>query len=348
MRIGRLWILPVLLFFSGCGTSKWTDTSRTATEQLLISDSMDRAVSQLDFRALAGESVYLDSQPLKKTTDSEYLVSLLRQHMLANGCLLRDKREEAEYVVEARAGAVGTDRQEVMFGVPSVNIPSVVPVSGIPSQIPEMPLVKKTDARAVTKIAVFAYNRETGRPVWQSGTIPTESTAKDVWVLGAGPFQTGTIYGGTRLAGSELDIPLIDLDEKKETEDVAVADEAYFLEPGEQELLAGAENESAPDDKASKPNAGGQEADSPASGVVPASHAGDTQRKPAAQPTTDPAEAKPPSGEPAASQEPAPSQDAAATGPRLENPSVSPEPPRPLPPPSAGDEAAAIKDQPSP
>jgi hypothetical protein len=339
------------MLLSGCGTSKWTDTSRTATEQLLISDSMDRAVSQLDFRALAGKSVYLDSQPLKKATDADYLVSLLRQHMLASGCFLRDKREEAEYVVEARVGAVGTDRQEVMFGVPSVNIPSVVPVSGIPSQIPEMPLVKKTDARAVTKLAVFAYNQETGRPVWQSGTIPTESTAKDIWVLGAGPFQTGTIYGGPSFAGSELDIPLIDLQEEEETEDVAVADEAYFVEPGEQELLADAENESASEDAASKPKAGVKEPDSPASQVVPASHAGDPKPKPAAPPAKDPTGAKPPSKEapatPAPSQ-PAPGQNAAATEPGPESPSGAPQPPRPLPPPSASDEAAAIQDQPSP
>ena len=46
--------LPVILaccaMSAGCGTTKWSDTSRTATEQLLISDAMDRAVSRIGFR----------------------------------------------------------------------------------------------------------------------------------------------------------------------------------------------------------------------------------------------------------------------------------------------------------
>ena len=39
----------------GCGTTRWTDTKRTATEQMLISDAVDRAVSQMNFSLLAGQ-----------------------------------------------------------------------------------------------------------------------------------------------------------------------------------------------------------------------------------------------------------------------------------------------------
>jgi hypothetical protein len=51
---------------------------------------------------------------------------------------------------------------------------------------------------------VFAYHRETGTPVWQSGLVHQESSANDVWILGAGPFQRGTIYDGTEFAGKAL------------------------------------------------------------------------------------------------------------------------------------------------
>jgi hypothetical protein len=332
----------------GCGTSKWTDTKRTATEQLLISDSMDRAVSRLDFRALAGKTVYLDSAPLRGYTDSDYLVSLLRQHMLASGCLLRDSQNEADYIVEARAGAVGTDRNEVLFGVPSVNIPSVIPVTGIPSQIPEIPFIKKTDMRAVTKLAVFAYNRETGRPVWQSGTIPAESTAKDFWVFGAGPFQRGTIYGGTNFAGDQLNIPLIDLESNYEDDKVAVADEAHFIEPEEAELLA-AENKQPPGDGPSGQAAGeGGKPGQPASQVVPASHQGPVDNKAAApageQPATEPSGEKPPATEETAPSEPQQTPPEAAA--KAEDPSAVPQPPKPLPPTTGDSQASALTDQP--
>jgi hypothetical protein len=195
---------------------------------------MDRAVSRLDFRALADQTVYLDAQALKSVTDSDYLISSIRQRMVASGCILKEKQADADFIVEARAGAIGTDRHDLIYGVPSVNIPSVIPMAGmgIPTKIPEIPLITRTNQRGVAKIAVFAYNRQTGRPVWQSGAMPVASTAKAVWVFGAGPFQRGTIHEGTEFAGQKLNIPLIDLGNRGSNgpDTVSVADEAYFVE----------------------------------------------------------------------------------------------------------------------
>ncbi len=230
MKHCRFATLVLLLTTTGCGTSKWTDTGRSATEQLLITDAMDRAVSDLDFRALAGKTVWVDSTAIKKVTDSEYLVSCLRQHMLASACMVKDEKTQADYVVEVRAGAVGTDRNDLLYGVPAVSIPTVVSATGVPSQIPEIPIIKKTDQRAIVKLSLFAYNQKTGRPVWQSGAVPEESSAKAVWVLGAGPFQRGTIYDGMEFAGNKLDIPLVDIYHSS-SNSVSVADEAFFVEP---------------------------------------------------------------------------------------------------------------------
>jgi hypothetical protein len=215
----------------GCGTTKWTDTSRTATEQLLLTDSMDRAVSRVDFRAIAGKCVFIDETPVKNVVDAPYLVSSLRQHLLASGGILREKRDEADYVIEVRAGAVGTDRHDLLFGVPAFTLPTAGVAGAAPAQIPEISLVKRTNQRAVAKIALFVYNRHTGRPVWQSGIVPEESKAKAVWVFGAGPFQHGSIYDGTKFAGDHVTIPLIDPANKEEKRGVSVADEAFFVEP---------------------------------------------------------------------------------------------------------------------
>lgn len=190
---------------AGCGTTRSTDTTRTATEQLLVSDAIDRAVQSVNLKTLAGQTVYFDDSRLGDVVDRNYLVSTLRQHLLASGCALRDKREEADFVVEARAGAVGTDRNDLLFGVPSINVPQIAPVQPVPgAAIPEIPIAKRRDQRGIAKIAVFAYHRETGTPVWQSGVAFQESSANDVWILGAGPFQRGTIYDGTAFAGKAL------------------------------------------------------------------------------------------------------------------------------------------------
>ena len=189
---------------AGCGTTRQTDTNRTATEQLLVSDAIDRALQSLNVQTLAGQSVYFDESKLSDVVDKNYLCSSLRQYLLANGCNLRDKREDADFVVEARAGAVGTDRSDLLFGLPSMNVPQIALVQPVNAIIPEIPIAKRKDQRGIAKIAVFAYHRQTGAPVWQSGLIHEESSANDVWILGAGPFQRGTIYEGTEFAGSAI------------------------------------------------------------------------------------------------------------------------------------------------
>lgn len=197
----------------GCGTTR----SRTATEQLLMSDAVDRSVAQIDFSPLGGKTVFFDTRYITAIkgqgfVNADYIISSLRQQMLAAGCLLQDKIEDAEYVIEGRCGALGTDGHEITYGMPASsglsNAASVVP--GVPAVplIPEISIARREDNRAAAKIGVFAYHRELRTPVWQAGVTVTTSNAKDVWLFGAGPFQTGSIYDGTQFAGSRIRMPI--------------------------------------------------------------------------------------------------------------------------------------------
>src|SRR5437870_4778161 len=111
----RCWAIAALGLLMGCGTTRMTDTQRTATEQLLISNAVDQTVSQLDLRFLADKSVFLDFQFLDNVADRGYLVSSLRQQLLACGCILQEERAKATYVVEARSGGAGTDRHSLLM-----------------------------------------------------------------------------------------------------------------------------------------------------------------------------------------------------------------------------------------
>jgi hypothetical protein len=195
-------VLATLAF--GCGTTRSSNTARTATEQLLISDAIDRTVQQIDFKVLEGETVFFDERHLLEVVDKAYLISSFRQHLLASGCVLKDKREDATFVVEPRVGAVGTDNHDWLVGVPAFTVPQVPLVPTPPAAIPEIPFAKRRDQRGVAKVAVFAYRRETGEPVWQSGMAISESEANDIWVLGAGPFKRGTIYEEKSFAGTRI------------------------------------------------------------------------------------------------------------------------------------------------
>lgn len=187
----------------GCGTMRMTDSSRSATEMLLVSQSADQAVAEIDFSPLAGKIVFLDNSGIDKDLiDKGYVTSLVRQNMLAAGALLQDDKTRAEFVVDLRIGALGTDRNSLLVGTPAVQLPSVVP--GLPTNLPEIAIVKKNHQRGVAKLSLFAYNRITGRAFWQSGIAEAISRENDTWVLGTGPFSAGTIRDQVELAGHPI------------------------------------------------------------------------------------------------------------------------------------------------
>jgi hypothetical protein len=200
--------LVLLAIVAGCGTTRWSDTARTATEQMLISDAVDRAVSQIDFSVLEGRNVYLDARFIFGTVDDRYIISTLRQHMLASGCVLKEKLEEADFIAEVRTGAVGTNRNDLLFGSPATQLPALGATVPVGAAIPEISIFKRTSQQGVCKIAVFAYDRISGQPVWQSGSRRVNSKSRDLWVLGAGPFQSGSIYDGTKLSGEKFRVPI--------------------------------------------------------------------------------------------------------------------------------------------
>lgn len=187
----------VALGLAGCGTTSGSDTKRTATEQLLVSDALERAVMRIDLSPLAGRRVFLDTTVLANVDDRDYLASAVRQHLLGSGCILADTKDAAEIVVEARAGSIGTDRSSVMLGMPATSIE----LAGNGTSIPELAFVKRSDQRAVAKINLFAYRHATGTPVWQSGAEHVASHARDRWFFGAGPFQDGRVHDHLEFAG---------------------------------------------------------------------------------------------------------------------------------------------------
>lgn len=199
-----LGLFALMLGVTGCGTTRMTDTNRAASEMLLISQAVDQAVAKIDFSPLKGESVFLDASAVDKDViDRGYLVSLVRQQLLAHGALLQEDRPKAAYVVEVRSGGIGTDRHSLLVGTPSVTLPAIVP--GVPgASIPEIALVKRSDQRGVAKVGVFAYHRATGRALWQSGTVEAVSRSQDTWVFGAGPYSRGSIRKQPELAGEPL------------------------------------------------------------------------------------------------------------------------------------------------
>jgi hypothetical protein len=213
MRLAVTLSIAVLLAAAwGCGTLN----KREATEQLLASDAVDRAVADIDFRVLSKQKVYLDTLYIRNIkglgfVNAEYIISSLRQQITAAGCMLQEKESDADYIVEARVGALGIDSHDITYGVPSSTLASsaatLIPSAPAVPAIPELSVAKRNDELGAAKIACFAYRSEDRAPVWQSGVSKAKSNTRAFWILGAGPFQYGTINEGAELAGETIGLP---------------------------------------------------------------------------------------------------------------------------------------------
>ncbi len=204
-KTAPLLAMACLLALSGCGSTKTTGSVRSASEQLLLTNAWDDAVRKIDFRPLAGVPVFLDVTNLT-AVDQGWAVSSLRRALLSQGVLIKPKIEQAQWVVEASVGTYGTNDHNFLVGIPQTTIPQTI--TGMPSgSIPEIPLIKSTDQQAVVKMAVFAYDRTSGQLVWKPDTSLATATAKNLFVGGVGPIQSGTIIKKNRRIG--VNIPMI-------------------------------------------------------------------------------------------------------------------------------------------
>ena len=228
--------LGILLLAAGCGAA----VQKTGTEQLVLSDSVDRAIDQLDLAPLAGRKVFLDTTYMQTYkgpnvyVSSDYITSALRQKLTTTGCRMEINRTDADYVLEARVGALGTDTMEVTYGIPSSNGlgAAASALSGAPPvpAIPEISVGKRNNLLGVSKIVVFAYHQDTGIPVWQSGAAIARSDAKDSWFLGVGPLTRGSVYNGVTLAGNRINPPF----EKKvarQIKPLSIGDRHSYVHP---------------------------------------------------------------------------------------------------------------------
>ena len=140
----------------GCGSPRMTDTARTGIERLVVSTAAERAVEPMNFKALAGKTVFVDVSQLEGT-EKAYALNEIREHLGRAGALMAADKAKADAVAEVRAGALETDSSVFLFGIPAIPIP--VPGAGTLTT-PELALFKKAKQTGTAKIAINVLDAE--------------------------------------------------------------------------------------------------------------------------------------------------------------------------------------------
>lgn len=170
---------------SGCTTAATTNTPRTATEQLLISNAVDGALDKVSFAPFAGARVFIEEKYVDGV-DSKYLIASVRHRVLQAGGKLVDKADNADVVVELRSGGIGTTTAKSYLGTPEIALPGMI-------SIPELRLVERSRQSGTAKVGLVAYDAST-KEVLGAGGVTLDRADDNNWFLaGIGPLQTGTV-----------------------------------------------------------------------------------------------------------------------------------------------------------
>ncbi len=181
----RCAILMAMVASCGCTSLKTTNTARSSTEQMLVSNAVDQALDKVDFRPFAGHAVFLDEKYVD-CVDKAYVIASVRHRLLRAGASLVDKVDDAQVVVEPRAGSVGTTNSESYLGIPEITLPGML-------ALPEVRLLTRSQQVGVAKLGVMAYDAKARTALGEGGMTVARSDDTNLSVLGVGPFQSGTI-----------------------------------------------------------------------------------------------------------------------------------------------------------
>jgi len=162
-----LLLLAVIAGVSGCQSVKDSSPARTATEQLLLSTAADSALENARFSWLDAKRVFVEEKYFE-SYDKGYAMGLIRQRLSASGALLVKTEDKAEVIVEVRSGALSMDSSQTLVGLPAMTIP--VPLTGaVPT--PQIGLYVNDSFDSAAKIALFAYERPSGRYLQSAGPM---------------------------------------------------------------------------------------------------------------------------------------------------------------------------------
>jgi len=143
-----------------CTTIRESSPQRTATEELLISTAVDRAIAQVNLKVPQGTKVFLNADQLDGD-DGKYAAGEMKDRLLRNGAHLVDDKGKADAVVEIRAGAMSIDEKQTLVGIDTFDAP--IPFAGQAAKIPQIAFYKDRVRQGVAKIAAFGYSASDGK-----------------------------------------------------------------------------------------------------------------------------------------------------------------------------------------
>ena len=179
-NIGLLICLILVSIITACTSQYTTKTKRAASEQLVLSTSVDKALDELNVLKLSGQKVYLDVQHFDVQDDKGYIISSFKRELIMDGVKLVNKAEDADVIFIISCGTYANDYDELLLGIPELPVP--IPFTGSVIVTPEMAFFKKSSLRGVVRLEAFAHDAKTKQLIYASKPLSATSYYNK-WVM---------------------------------------------------------------------------------------------------------------------------------------------------------------------
>ncbi len=179
-----------LLMLSGClGNIRESTSAKTATEDLLITTAVQRAVDQFSGSARGvfnGKSVFVSSAFMEGER-GKYAESAMRDMVTEAGASMAADEASADLVAEVRTATSGIKDSGFGFGLPELPLP--VPNSSLNTMIPALYLFYRDKQEGWAKFRVWVKQTSDGNYVAKSGDLWGHSYYSKWTIFAVGPFD---------------------------------------------------------------------------------------------------------------------------------------------------------------
>lgn len=182
----NIFLVGVLIVLSGCSTPRVTDTSRSAEEMLLLSDSLDKALEQIDFRRFAGKRVFLKADDLV-AVDKNYAIDAFNILFGRQGLIVVADAKDAQFVINVGNGTWATSNNTYLFGVPPSGIPILFAGT---LQVPEIAFYKSITQIGICKMRISVWSQNSPRHLCASRKVLASSVFKRMSIFGISYHHT--------------------------------------------------------------------------------------------------------------------------------------------------------------
>ncbi|SFD97946.1 hypothetical protein [Nitrosomonas sp. Nm166] len=165
--VTMLCLSALIGLLSSCSTTqKITNSSRTATEQLLISEAVMRSLpKQVDLPLPIPRGAIVKLDVTGMTTDKDMARAIIAGWLGLLGYAVQDGPENATHRINIVVDSLGTEMGSTFFGIPPIRA-SLIPIS-----LPELALFKAEHQSGYAKFHLDVFEMSSGRFIASSSSF---------------------------------------------------------------------------------------------------------------------------------------------------------------------------------